>query len=321
VLDLGGISVSTGSACAAGAAKPSYVLAAMYPGDPRFLTNVEREAVQVVKRLRNHPCIALWCGNNEIDEAWHNWGWQRRHGISPADSAEMWNGYVKLFGELLPSIVAVHDPGRFYWPSSPKYGRADPRSLTEGDSHYWGVWHDAEPFDMYIERTGRFMSEYGFQSFPAWETIESFTMEGDREIESGVMLSHQKHPRGNELIRTYMERDYEIPDDFETFVYMSQVLQAEGMKIAIEAHRRAMPRCMGTLYWQLNDCWPVVSWSSVDYHGRWKALHYYVRRAYSDVLLSTVEDADALEVYLVSDRLEAVNGLLKLRLADPENPG
>jgi beta-mannosidase len=274
---------------------------AMYPADEAFLANVRAEAEDVVKRLRGHPCMALWCGNNEIDEGWRNWGWQRQYGYSPEDSARIWGDYEKLFHELLPRVVEEYDSSRAYIPSSPRYGRADPLSLAEGDSHYWGVWHDGEPFELYEERLGRFMSEYGFQSFPCMRTIRDFTVPGDLGPDTKVMLAHQKHPRGNELIRTYMERDYHVPEDFESFVYVSQLLQAEGVGRAIEAHRRAAPHCMGTLYWQLNDCWPAASWSSVDYQGRWKALHYRARRAFAPELVSITRAGDTIDVHIVSD--------------------
>jgi beta-mannosidase len=289
---------------------------AMYPGDDDFLENVKNEATENIIRLRNHPCIALWCGNNEIDEAWHNWGWQERYGYSRETEAEIWKNYSTLFHSLLPKLIKIHDNARFYWPSSPKYGRGDPRSLYEGDVHYWGVWHDAEPFHTYKEKTGRFMSEYGFQSFPSLLTVKSYSAPEQWDIESEVMLSHQKHPKGNELIRTYMERNYLMPKDFPSFLYVSQLLQAEGIKIGIEAHRREKPYCMGTLYWQLNDCWPVASWSSIDSYGRWKALHYYAKRANSDVLVSPTEDDGVLSVYIVSDRLEDIRCTLKLTLMD-----
>jgi beta-mannosidase len=289
---------------------------AMYPADDAFLENVRQEAVENVRRLRNHPCIALWCGNNEIDEAWHNWGWQRRYAIPAADSVRMWRDYERLFHDLLPAVVTEHDPDRFYWPSSPRHGRADPRSLTEGDAHYWGVWHDAEPFEVYEEKIGRFMSEYGFQSFPEMRTVRSFTEPEDLDIDSAVMRAHQKHPRGNELIRTYLERHYRSPKDFESFLYVSQLLQAEGIRTAIEAHRRAKPYCMGSLYWQLGDCWPVASWSGIDYYGRWKALHYFAANAFSEVLVSTVESEGVISVYVVSDRLEAFEGTVALRVFD-----
>jgi beta-mannosidase len=289
---------------------------AMYPGDSAFLANVKEEAAGVVKRLRNHPCLALWCGNNEIDEGWRNWGWQRQYGYSAADSAKIWNDYVKLFHELLPGVVAELDPGAAYWPSSPGRGRADPRSLTEGDSHYWGVWHDGEAFEAFREKVPRFMSEFGFQSFPSLATIARFAYPEDWRIDSAAMLAHQKHPRGNETIRAYMERDYRPPRDFESFVYVSQLLQAEGMKTAIEAQRRAKPFCMGSLYWQLDDCWPAASWSSIDYAGDPKALHYFARDAFGEVLVSPVVEGSVLRVYAVSDRAAAIEGVAILKLFD-----
>lgn len=289
---------------------------AMYPGDSRFLDNVREEATGVVRRLRNHPCLALWCGNNEIDEAWHRWGWQRQYGYSAADSAQIWGDYVRLFHELLPGVVAELDPETAYWPSSPSYGRADPRSLTEGDSHYWGVWHDGEPFEAFLGTVPRFMSEFGFQSFPTIETIEGFTTPEDRRIDSPAMLAHQKHPRGNEIIERYLKLYYREPRDFESFVYVGQLLQAEGMKTAIEAHRRARPRCMGSLFWQLNDCWPAASWSSMDYEGDPKALLYFATDAFSEVLVSPVVENDTVRVYVISDRAQAFEGLLRLRLLD-----
>ena len=289
---------------------------AMYPGDSTFLKNVEQEAVDNVTRLRNHPCIALWCGNNEIDEAWHNWGWQRQYGYSAADSAKIWGDYVKLFHELLPGIVKDYDPGAAYWPSSPSYGRADPRSLTEGDSHSWGVWHDDEPFEAYTEKVPQFMSEFGFQSLPSPQTIMRFARPGDLAIDSPVMLAHQKNERGNEIIRSYLERYYRTPRDFESFVYVSQLLQAEGIRTGIEAHRRAKPYCMGSLFWQLDDCWPAASWSSIDYGGNPKALYYRARDAFNEVLVSPVIENGMVRVYVVSDRLTPVEGPVAIRLVD-----
>lgn len=287
---------------------------AMYPGDSAFLENVKQEAVDNIRRLRNHPSIALWCGNNEIDEGWHNWGWQ--DAFTKAQRKSIWNDYQNIFHKVLPEAVTAHDSGAFYWPSSPRYGRGDARSNTEGDSHYWGVWHDELPFDTLLENVPRFMSEYGFQSFPELATIKSFSIEEDWDIESDVMTTHQKHPRGNQLIRTYMERDYQMPDSFPHFLYLSQLLQAEGMKTGIEAQRRAMPYCMGTLYWQLNDCWPVASWAGRDSYGRWKALHYFARKAYAPVLVSPLVKDDTLQVFAVSDLLKEIPCGITLRIYD-----
>ena len=287
---------------------------AMYPGDPDFLDNIRKEAVYNVKRLAGHPCIALWCGNNEIDEAWHNWGWQ--NGRSRGEVDEIWSGYESLFHSLLPGIVEKHSAKVPYHSTSPLYGRGDVRSRTEGDSHYWGVWHDAEPFEMLIERTGRFMSEFGFQSFPDIQTINRFVSPNDRHLDSAAMKCHQKHPRGNSLISEYMARDFDIPDDFEDFVYISQLLQARGIRMGIEAQRRAAPFCMGSLYWQLNDCWPVASWSSIDYFGRHKALYYYVKRAFTPVLVSSLINDGTVQVFVINDTAEDISGQLNLELRD-----
>jgi len=275
---------------------------AMYPGSGRFLKTAALEALEQVERLRQHPCMALWCGNNEIDEAWHNWGWQMQ--FTEAQRIQLWREYKLLFQDILRTYVENNAEGVPYWESSPRFGRANPKSLTEGDSHYWGVWHDEEPFEILNKKVPRFMSEYGFQSFPEWRTIQSFTEPGDRKLDSKVMLLHQKHPRGNALIAEYMKRDYHAPRSFEDFVYVSQLLQAEGMRTGFEAHRRNKPYCMGTLYWQLNDVWPVASWSSVDYYGRWKALHYYAREAFAPVAALPILEDKILQIYGVNDRGE-----------------
>lgn len=288
----------------------------MYPGDSNFVESVRNEARDNIKRLRNHPCIAIWCGNNEVDEGWHNWGWQKALGYSFQDSTEIWENYKKVFHDVLPHAVEQYDPSRFYWPSSPKIGWGHTESLEDGDSHYWGVWWGEQAFEIYEEKVGRFMSEYGFQSYPDMKTIETFTEAIDRNLESEAMQTHQKHPRGHELIRLYMEREYNPPLDFESYIYVSQLLQAYGIKKAIEAHRRAMPRCMGTLYWQLNDCWPVASWSGIDYYGRWKALHYFVKNAYNEILISPTIKNDELKVYIISDKLEPENCKMQLSLID-----
>ncbi len=287
----------------------------MYPGDSAFLANVRAEATDQVRRLRGHPSLALWCGNNEMDEGWQRWGWARAY-ASPADSAAVRKAYDLLFYGVLPDVISREDPVRPYWPSSPMLGWGDPESLNRGDSHYWGVWHGQEPFEVFLEKLPRFSSEYGFQAFPALETVHAFTEETDRFLSHPVMRVHQKHPIGNELIATYMARDYPMPAAFEDFVYVSQLLQARGMRMAIEAHRRARPRTMGTLYWQLNDTWPVVSWSGRDWFGRWKALHFAAREAFAPLLVSGVVVRDTVEVWGVWDGLQPREGTLDLELLD-----
>lgn len=261
----------------------------MYPGDQAFLDNVRIEAEENVKRLRNHPSIVLWCGNNEIDSAWAEydeeggWGWKKDY--TKEQRTVIWADYEALFHHILPEAVAAFAPGTQYWPSSPLISltgdinqHAHPLS-TEGDVHYWGVWHAVEPFENYKLKIGRFMSEYGFQSFPEYDTVMTFATEQDLALDSKVMRAHQKNGDGNRLIKEYMDIYMSEPKDFTSFLYMSQVLQAEAMKMAIEAHRRSMPYCMGTLYWQMNDCWPVASWAGMDYYGKWKAMQYYAKKA------------------------------------------
>lgn len=274
---------------------------AMYPGDKAYLEFVELEATQQIKRLRKHPSIALWCGNNENSEGWHRWGWQADR--SEEERNSIWSDYQALFNELLPNLVdslSTID----YWESSPQYGRGNPKHQFTGDAHYWGVWHDAEPFENFDKKVPRFMSEYGFQSFPEIDAIDLYALEEDFDLNSEVMKVHQKHPRGNQLIQEYILRDYKEPIDFESFVYLSQIVQAEGMRIGMEAHRRARPYNMGTLYWQFNDCWPVASWSSRDYYGNWKALHYAAKRAYEDLLISTAQTEDSISIYLINENSE-----------------
>jgi len=290
----------------------------MYPGDTDFFENVKNEAIDNIKRIRSHPALVLWCGNNEVDEAWHNWGWQKQFEYSPEDSARIWNDYLYLFEELLPELVDKYDSSTPYWPSSPSIGWGHEKAYTEGDVHYWGVWWGGEPFEKYKEKVGRFMSEYGFQGMPDLKTIKEFTEHEDRVMGSEVMDLHQKHPFGWEAIEQYMECDFKVPENFEDYIYVSQLLQAEGIKTAIEAHRRAKPYCMGTLYWQLNDCWPVTSWSGIDYFGRWKALQYSVKKAYDTYLISYQQTKERVDVYIVSDSLDDIDAILIWKIIDFE---
>ena len=283
----------------------------LYPGDPVFLASVREEAIDNVKRLRNHPSIAIWVGNNEIESGWFHWGWKNQY------PAKLWDDYQKVFYGVLPDVVKSVDPSRPYWPSSPSSNLEDDNESQKlGDLHYWQVWHASAPFTEYEKQFPRFMSEYGFQSFPQIETVATYTDPGERNITSPVMLAHQRHPRGNQLIREYMLREYPEPKDFESFLYVSQVLQAEGIKIGAEHLRRISPHNMGSLYWQLNDCWPVASWSSIDYTGRWKALQYYSRRFYSNVLVMPHEEDGKLDVFVVSDQRQPVAAQLKLSVMD-----
>lgn len=292
-----------------------------YPADDAFLTNVKEEVKDQVSRLQNHPSIALWCGNNEIDEAIVNWGYQKQFKYSKNDSLQVWKDYKRLFHEAIPNALQENLTAdkNIYWPSSPSIGWGHKESLTEGDSHYWGVWWGEQPFEIYNEKVGRFMSEYGFQGMPTLETTKSmFSETPDLNLQNPTIKAHEKHARGWEIINEYMKRDYNIPTDFVQYNYVSQLLQARGMQIAIEAHRRARPYNMGTLYWQLNDCWPVVSWSSIDYLGNWKAFHYQAKRSFEPVLVSVTETDSAYDLYLMNDNLKDLNFNLKSELIDFE---
>jgi len=286
---------------------------AMYPGDEAFLNSVKEEAKYNIKRLRNHPSIALWCGNNEILVAWNNWGWKRK---AKDNVDKIWKAYTDIFHEVLPEAVKEYDPSRSYWSSSPSSGTGIKPDLINGDDHYWGVWWGKEPFKNYATHIARFMSEYGFQSFPEMKSVKKYAIAEDYDIFSEVMKSHQRSSIGNETIEYYMLQDYKKPKDFESFLYVNHVLQAEGIKIALEGHRRAMPYCMGSLYWQINDCWPVASWSSTDYYQEWKALQYYVKKGFEPLLISPYLEDEKLKIAVVNDHLEGINTKMNLRMID-----
>ncbi|GGN92164.1 beta-mannosidase [Saccharibacillus kuerlensis] len=297
----------------------------MYPGDEDFLESVRHEAEDNIRRLRSHPSIVLWCGNNEIDSAWAHyipdggWGWKKDY--TPEQQNNIWADYEAIFHRLLPTALSKYAPGAEYWPSSPLVSlssdanqHAHPET-SEGDIHYWGVWHNSEPFENYNKYIGRFMSEYGFQSFPEHKSVLQYAPEDALQLDSKIMLAHQKNGRGNFLIKEYMDKYLPEPKDFVSFLYMSQVLQAEAMKSAIEAHRRRKPYCMGTLYWQMNDSWPVASWSGIDYYGRWKALHYYARRSFRDLSVSIDgTNGKDLNFHILNDRLQPAEASLRLQL-------
>lgn len=290
----------------------------MYPGDSLFLENVRQEAIDNVKRLRNHPSIALWCGNNENLSAWYRWGWREKvieeQGQEVADI--LWKSYQDVFHDILPGVISSEDGDRYYWASSSSAAMGVPDNLIQGDLHYWGVWWGKEPFSSFKENTGRFMSEYGFQSFPEMKTIREYATEADYDIYSEVMKSHQRSSIGNETIELYMKRDYREPLDFPSFIYVGQVLQGEGIRRAIELHRVQMPYCMGSLYWQIDDCWPVASWSGMDYFGRWKAQHYMAREAFKNVIIVPETSGGTTTISVVSDLENAFNATLNSTLMD-----
>ncbi|MFH1118389.1 MAG: glycoside hydrolase family 2 protein [Bacteroidota bacterium] len=294
----------------------------MYPGDNNYLNSIRVEAEDNVKRLRNHACIALWCGNNEMEVAWaqghedRGWGWKQAYNAKQRET--IWKAYDTIFHHILPAAVAQYTGNQPYWHSSPSagMGKLSGYESNSGDMHYWGVWHGQQPFSDFRKYKARFMSEYGFQSFPEFNSVKKYTLPADRNIESEVMASHQRSGIGNLRIKQYMEQDYQIPDDFEQLIYVGQLLQADAIKMALKTHRSDMPYCMGSLYWQINDCWPVASWSGIDYYGKWKALHYFAKEACKNQIINVVIENGKLLIYGVSDLSQKTNAVVRLNLAD-----
>lgn len=257
---------------------------AVYNLTDAFEENICAEFRDNIRRLRHHPSLALWCGNNEMEQfvAVGQWVGSKRQ---VAD-------YIKMYEYLLPKVLKTEDPQAFYWPASPSSGGSfdAPQDPDRGDVHYWDVWHGLKPFTDYRNYLFRYVSEFGFQSFPCMETIESFTLPEDRNVFSYVMEKHQRNASANGRIVAYLSQMYLYPHDLDLLVYASQLLQAQAMQYGVEHWRRRRGRCMGAVIWQLNDCWPVASWASIDYYGRWKALHYYAKRFFAPVLISCHEE-------------------------------
>ena len=284
---------------------------ASYVLTPDFEKTVRAEIRDNVVRLRNHASLGLWCGNNEIESAWTDWG-------LPEDP-EARGDYLKLFEKIIPEILAETDPRTFYWPSSPSSGGGfrEPSSDKAGDMHYWAVWHNFKPIEAFREHYYRFCSEYGFESLPDIKTVRFFAEEKDWDLCGTVMEAHQKCDQGTEKMLYYLGQMTNYAYDFPRLVYCSQLVQADCIRSNVEHMRRARGRCMGSAYWQVNDSNPVISWSSIDYFGRWKALHYAARRFYAPILLSC-EDADPLHpvLHVTNDTREAQTLRISCRLRD-----
>ncbi len=310
---------------------------ALYPGDSAFLENVRIEAEEQVRRLAKHRCIVLWCGNNEVSNGWYDWGWQKQYGYTPEQEKQLYEDMEKLFGTdgVLAAAVKKYLPDMPYLPSSPVWGWGHDESLTDGDAHYWGVWWGELPFEMYREKTGRFMSEYGFQSYPSRRTVTHFFADDMQQTATAAdllvnpsMANHQKHARGTAIIDQALQRYYGVTSrdlNIDDYLYLSQLCQSYGTGMGIEAHRIRKGHCWGTLFWQLNDCWPVASWSSVDYYGRWKALQYEAKRLFEPVAVLSEpakNNPRAVDVYVVADDLvegqDKGRGELHLKLYDFE---
>ncbi len=295
----------------------------MQPGyDPGFRTNVVAEARDNIRRLRHHPSIVLWCGNNEEETAWKDWG----HGkalaaADPGFAAKVWQGYVDLFGNDLRQVVAEEALGVPYWSSSPGNDLdAKANDSRRGDKHYWDVWGGpALPATAYLRETPRFMSEYGLQAWPQLSTVDAFATPDEQRIDGPVIRAHQKFMagQGNERLLHYIEREYGTPASFADFIYLSQVMQAEGIELAALHHRASRPYTMGSLYWQLNDVWPGASWSSLDYFGHWKALHYHARRFFAEVAVAALRDDDGVTRFrLLNDGRQPLTAQWRVRVMD-----
>jgi beta-mannosidase len=285
---------------------------ALYPTTEWFFEQVEAEVRHQVKRLKDHPCIALWCGNNE------NLGALNWYPESQAHGARYLVDYDRLNEGVVGRIARELDPARPWWPSSPSAGMGDYADNwhddSKGDMHYWSVWHEGKNFEAYYEVVPRFCSEFGFQSFPSLDTVRQYAPKDQWNVTSPVMEHHQRNPRGNTIIVETMTRYFRLPESFESFLYLSQVQQALAMKSAVEYWRSRRPVCMGILYWQLNDVWPVASWSSIEYSGKWKLLHYAARKFYAPLhVVAFCEDGQSVEVVGLNDTSEPCEGTLRIR--------
>ena len=292
---------------------------ALYPVEGAMIENIRQEAIDNIKRLRNYGCIALWCGNNECyDTLMACKRSYEKKGIDMKYYDIQKAQFDFQYYELLPEICAKYDPMRYYHPMSP-WAAKDVKSSDAknmGDFHYWGVWGNRHPIDNYNTTRTRFMSEFGFQSFPEFGSVKRYAPnQKDWNIHSEVMMSHQRGGKSaNSKINDYMKQEYWEQPDFEKFLYMGQVLQGDAIKIAVEAHRRDMPFCQGSLFWQHNDCWPVASWASRDYYGRWKAQHYFALKYFDKYLLSAYNRDGRLRVFAVSDNQSNVKAEFEVKV-------
>ncbi len=292
----------------------------MVPGDEHFFNNVHEEIKYQLNRLGHHPCIVLWCGNNEVDEAWHNWGWQQDFKLHGIDSARVWHNYERMFKDSIPKWIHENDGNRPYISTSPMHGWGHAESMTEGDSHYWGLWWGLEDWEIFKTRTGRFISEYGMQSMPNWNTCTSFTLPGDRILNSPIIQAHQKAVNGFNKIDHYLTRYFTDASTLskltlEEYSYLTQCMQYYILKNAIAVQRSQYPRNMGTLLWQLNDCWPVASWSITDYSRQPKAAWYAVKEAYRNDVLPAADTVYPKDLKLEKPifTMELTNNILTIK--------
>ncbi len=302
---------------------------ASYELDDEFEANITQETIENIRRIRHHACLALWCGNNEMETQTLDGTWN--------PSIKQKYDYIKLYEYIIPKIVKEEDPAAFYWPSSPSSGGNydNPWDENRGDTHYWDVWHGNKPFTEYRKFRFRYLSEFGFQSFPCLKTVESFTEEEDRNIFSRVMEMHQRNRAANGKILNYLSATYLYPRNFDMLLYASQLLQADAIRYGVEHFRRYRGRCMGAVVWQLNDIWPVASWASIDYYGRYKALHYAERKMFAPVMISCEEIGELSErpyciaepapmelgarLHVANETMEEVKGMVSWALRKPDS--
>jgi len=291
------------------------------PYDEAYRANVAEEAAQQVKRLRDHPSIVLWAGNNEVQTDWENWGGTTatvKKALSPEERDRLVSGMVRLFDRTLRDAVTRYAPGATYWASSPSTDYEGPADQdSDGDRHYWSVW-GGKPVEDYLGVTPRFMSEFGLQSLPSMQTIRSFARPGDLSLDSPVLRAHQKYDKGNGNTRLllYIHRNYGEPKDFADAVYLSQLMQADGIELAALHLRASRPRNMGVMFWQINDVWPGASWSSIDSLDRWKALQYRARRFYAPLAASLIHNNGVSEATILSDSTAPAAVTWRLRILD-----
>ena len=294
----------------------------MYPGGKRFYDNIRAEAKDNIHRLRNHPSLVIWCGNNEIDVAWKPFNRPEsrfRKFYTPEQAEQFDKVNETIFRKILPEAVAeAYKQEMPYWHStpSPGWGLDTLDRWKNGDVHNWDIWHKGVPIADYNTLIPRFSTEYGLQSYPELSSIRRYTPENQLYLGSETLASHQGDRKGDRRILQYIEEFYKKPADFEQTVHLSQLMQAEGIRTAVEAHRRNRPYCMGTLIWQHNDTWPCTSWAGIDYYGRWKAMNYFVKKAFEPVIVAPYLHNDSLDLYIVSDLAERLKGKLELSLMD-----
>jgi beta-mannosidase len=288
----------------------------MYPGDSTFNKSVKKEVIYQIERLRNHPSIALWCGNNEVEVAWKNWGWQKKFNINSSDSIAIYENYKNLFEKFIPKIIEQQDAGRSYISSSPESNWGKKVNFNYGNMHYWGVWHGEEAIDSFRVNVPRFMTEYGMQSYPSFQSLKKNSKDERITLSSDFIKNRQRSYKGNGLLVKYVEDYFGKPGNVEDLCYLSQLNQREAMRISIESHRKDARFCMGSLYWQMNDVWDGASWSTIEHSGKWKAAHYELKRLYAQNILIAETLNDTSRMYFQSENTNGQKGKLMIRVLD-----